>query len=136
LSWNVLRDGKKNLRRHSKKLHCWAGQNPFQDVEIVDRSRNGNPILKEALPLFRNARSKLGWIARTAGWIYMIVNTEKKKVQKSTAPQQFFHFPNRAALISQPITFSLQTANRAENPIVKKSPTQRRNQAIPHHLIT
>lgn len=70
---NVLRDGK-NLRRHFQKITA-TGQNPFQDVEI-DRSRNGNPILKEALSYLEctvQTRMDCGdhWL------IYAIVNTGK-----------------------------------------------------------
>jgi flavorubredoxin/flavin reductase (DIM6/NTAB) family NADH-FMN oxidoreductase RutF len=70
---NILRDGK-NLRRHFQKMSA-TGQNPFQDVEI-DRSRNGNPILKEALSYLEctvQSRMDCGdhWL------IYAIVNTGK-----------------------------------------------------------
>lgn len=70
---NILRDGK-NLRRHFQKISA-TGQNPFKDVEI-DRSRNGNPILKEALSYLEctvQSRMDCGdhWL------IYAIVNTGK-----------------------------------------------------------
>ncbi len=70
---NILRDGK-NLRRHFQKISA-TGQNPFKDVE-VDRSRNGNPILKEALSYLEctvQSRMDCGdhWL------IYAIVNTGK-----------------------------------------------------------
>jgi flavin reductase (DIM6/NTAB) family NADH-FMN oxidoreductase RutF len=68
---NVLREGK-NLRRHFQKVTA-AGTDPFTEVEI-QTSRNGNPVLKEALSYLEctvQNRMDCGdhWL------IYAVVNT-------------------------------------------------------------